>query len=478
MALGFSNFSGAKHPLESSAKTAKLRDANALTSSDLHGPSRERSRFRARFACNPTSDLGYRAARVHVARGDNAVNELFRIGPYRWLFASNLAFFLAMHSQAVVRGFLAFQLTSSEFALGAVSFAVATPMLLVSPIGGVLADRLDRRRVIMTAQALVLFSESTVLALYATDRLAFWHLVAAGLVIGSAMPLIMPARQAIVANLVDRERLAGAIALNIAGMNTSRVIGPALGGLLILGDDVRIAYAAGIAIYAGALLCMLKIEPARPPRGARDRSLWSNLAAGFAYLSQDRLVALLLLFGLLPMFLAMPFQLLLPAFADKVWSVGSNGLGLLSAVVGLGGVAGSLWIAWREDAGWRLGWQLVSLLAFCALLAGFCWTPRFGPALALLFLANVFASVFGTLNSTAIQLQIPDSMRGRVSSFLMMSYSLPLLGVLPVSYAAREIGVQLAVSGAAMLAALLGALFCALSPTLRGIDTALRRDRA
>jgi MFS family permease len=402
---------------------------------------------------------------------ERSVHQLFRVGPYRWLFTSNMAFYLAMQSQALVRGFLAYQLTDSEFALGGVSFAVAAPMLLVSPIGGVLADRIDRRRVIIAAQCLVLFSESIVLALYVTERLAFWHLLAAGFVVGCVFPLMMPARQAIVANLVGRERLASAIALNVTGMNTARVVGPALGGLLIVGDDVRIAYAAGIATYAAALLCVLKIDPARPPDGARDRSLWSNLVAGFDYLARNRLVVLLLLFGLLPMFLAMPFQQLLPVFAEKVWPVGSSGLGLLSAVAGLGAVAGSLLVAWRGEAGWQLRLQLGSLLGFCALLAAFCWIPRFWPALAVLFLANVFASVFGTLNSTTIQLSIPDDVRGRVSSFLMMSYSLPLLGVLPVSYAARELGVQLAVSGAALLAVILAALFCALSPTLRGMDT-------
>src|SRR5262249_19129371 len=132
---------------------------------------------------------------------------------------------------------------------------------------------------------------------------------------------------------------------------------------------------------------------------------------------------------------------------------------------------------WRGDAAWRLRVQLGSLFAFCALLAAFCWIPRFAPALVFLFLANVFASVFGTLNSTAIQLLIPDDVRGRVSSFLMMSYSLPLLGVLPVSYAARELGVQLAVSGAALLALLFAALFCAASPTIRGMDRAIARTR-
>jgi len=400
--------------------------------------------------------------------------ELLRGGTYRWLFVSNMAFFLAMQSQALVRGFLAFRLTNSEFALGSVSFAVAVPMLLVSPLGGVLADRVDRRRIIVAAQGLVLVSETTILALYVTGHLQFWHLIGAAFVMGCVFPLMMPARQAIVANVVGRERLSSAIALNMTGVNTARVVGPALGGLLILGDDVRLAYAAGIAMYGVALLCMWKVGPVHPQGGARNAPIWTNVVEGFAYLRGNRLVGLLLVFGLLPMFLAMPFQQLMPAFAEKVWPVGSTGLGLLSAFVGLGGVAGSLWVAWRAETR-RLRWQLGSMIAFGVLLVAFCWTPHFPSALALVFLANVFASVFGTVNSTAIQLLIPDEVRGRVSSFLMMSFSLPLLGVLPIGYLAREIGVQRAVSGAAVLATALAVLFFLVSPTLRGMDAATSR---
>jgi MFS family permease len=399
--------------------------------------------------------------------------ELLRVDAYRWLFVSNVAFFFAMNSQALVRGFLAFRLTGNEFALGSVSFAVAVPMLLVSPLGGVLADRVDRRRLIMAAQGLVLISESTVLTLFATGSLQFWHLLASAFVMGCVFPLMMPARQAIVANVIGRERLTDAIALNMTGMNTARVVGPALGGMLILGDDVRLAYATGIATYVAALLCMLKVGAVQQS-SARKAPVWSNLVEGFAYLGRNRLVSLLLLFGLLPMFLTMPFQQLLPAFAEDVWPVGSRGLGILSAVVGLGGVAGSLWVAWRGVGAGRLRVQTVSVLGFGLLLIAFCWTPHFGSALVLVFLANVFASVFGTVNSAAIQTRIPDEVRGRVPSFLMMSFSLPLLGVLPVSYAARELGVQLAVSGAAVLATALALLFVLLSPTLRGMDTASR----
>src|SRR5258705_13148955 len=135
--------------------------------------------------------------RSAIRADDVGLRGLLRVGAYRWLFTSNMAFFLAMQSQALVRGFLAFRLTKSEFALGGVSFAVAVPMLLVSPLGGVLADRVDRRRLIVAAQALVLISEATVLTLYALDRLVFWHLLASALVVGCVFPLMMPARQAI-----------------------------------------------------------------------------------------------------------------------------------------------------------------------------------------------------------------------------------------------------------------------------------------
>jgi MFS family permease len=401
------------------------------------------------------------------------VRELLRVGPYRWLVVSNLAFFLAMQSQALVRGFLAFRLTGSEFALGSVSFAVAVPMLVVAPLGGVLADRVDRRRLILAAQSLVLLSESTVLALYVTGHLQFWHLLGAAFVVGCIIPLVMPARQAIVANVVGRDRLSSAIALNMTAMNTARVVGPAVGGALILGDDVRLAYATGIATYVAALFCLLRIGRIPQPAGARKAPVWSSLVEGVQYLLGNRLLTLLLLFGLLPMILTLPFQQLLPVFAQKVWPVGSRGLGLLSAVVGLGAVTGSLWVAWRGIGPRRLRTQFLSMFAFGTLLIAFCWTPHYPSALALAFLANVFASVFGTVNSTTIQLLVPDEVRGRVSALLMMSFSVPLLGVLPVSYAAREVGVQLAVSGAALLAMMLALLFV-LNPTLRSIDPTTR----
>src|SRR5262245_11041191 len=264
---------------------------------------------------------------------------------YRWLFASNLAFFLAMGSQGIVRSWLAFQLTQSKFALGLVSFTVAVPMLVMAPLGGIVADRRERRALIAAGQATVLVAELAVLGLLLAGTLAFWHLLVASAVLGCVFPFIMPARQAIVASIAGRSGLANAMALNMAGMNFTRVVGPAAGGFGIGALGIGNTYAAGVALYGLALLCLLRVSRSQPADGgAATVSMGHNLLEGVRYLREDRLVLVLLAFGLIPMFLAMPFQTLLVVFAEEVWRVGSSGLGLLSGMAGAGGVAGSLWV--------------------------------------------------------------------------------------------------------------------------------------
>src|SRR5262245_47943478 len=394
---------------------------------------------------------------------------------YRWLFASNLAFFLAMGSQGIVRSWLAFRLTQSAFALGLVSFTVAVPMLVMAPLGGVIADRRERRGVIAAGQATVLASELAILALLLADRLAFWQLLLSSALMGCVFPFIMPARQAIVANIAGRSGLVNAMALNMAGMNVTRVVGPAAGGFLIGPLGAAGTYLAGVTLYGLALFCVTRIRPSRPDGATARLPVQRNLIEGVRDLREDRLVLVLLLFGLIPMFLAMPFQTLLVVFAERVWGVGSTGLGLLSGMAGAGGVLGSMWVAWRHDSGRRAQRQLASMLGFGGLLLLFARSPWFAPALPLVLLANVFASVYGTLNNTAIQILIPDRVRGRISSFLMMSFSLPLLGTLPMSALAETRGAPFAVSAASLLAMGVALLFYGASPALRNMDAAVRR---
>lgn len=393
---------------------------------------------------------------------------------FRWMYASNTAFFFAMNGQFVVRSYLAFKLTDSAFALGIVNLAVAIPMLVISPFGGVLADRVEKRNLIMVGQALLLLNELVVLALLLTNRLEFWHLLAVVFLMGCLFPFIMPARQSIVANIVGRQGLANAMALQMSGMNAARVVGPVTAGLIISIAGVRWVYVVAVALYLLALLAMSRIDRAPPVPATGPRTVFGDILDGLRYVRNDRPVRVLLLLSIVPIMLAMPFQALLVVFSEDVWHTGSRGLGILQGAAGVGGVLGSVIVAAIGDIQRKLRVMMVSLLAFGGTLLLFAMSPWFLLALPFVLLADVFANVFGTVNSTAIQVLIPDEVRGRVMSLMMMTFGLTPLGTLPVSIVAQEYGAPVAVGGAAIVTMGLAVLIYAVSPSLRGIDETSR----
>lgn len=393
---------------------------------------------------------------------------------FRWLFASNVTFFFAMQGQMIVRSIIAFDLTQSALALGLINFAVAIPMMLVSPFGGVVADRVERRQLILGGQGLLICSEITILTLLVTGRLEFWHLVTAATLMGCIFPFIMPARSAIVVNIIGKRGLQNAMALQMGGMNATRILGPTAAGFLVPLIGLSGAFAVGTTLYGCALLCMLGVDRSPPPEQARDASVVANLSEGVRYMAQNRLVLVLMLFGIVPMFLAMPFQTLLVVFTEEVWRVGSQGLGVLYASAGIGGLLGSAYLAQRSEALGRLRLMVASVLLFASFLFLFALSPWFLLALPLVLVANVFASIFNTLNQTAVQLLIPDHVRGRISSFMMMSFGITPLGTLPMSAVAEHFGAPVAVSLAAVSVTAVAVLFVAGSPALRSVDVRTR----
>lgn len=393
---------------------------------------------------------------------------------FRWMFASNISFFFAMNGQFIVRSILAYRLTDSAFSLGLVNLAIALPMLIISPFGGVVADRVERRRLILVAQSALLATELVIFGLILTDRLAFWHLVAVVFLMGMIFPFNFPARQAIVANIVGRDGLGNATALNMGGMNAARVAAPVLAGFLVTVVSIEGAYLFSIALYVVALLAMARIRTSRPDPDARRNSVLRDMGDGFAYVWRDRPVRALMALSLIPILLAMPFQTLLVVFTTDVWHTGDAGLGAIQAAAGMGGIAGSVFVAWRGDSHRNVRLMMATLLAFAGTLFLFAISPWFLLALPLVLISDVFASIFGTVNSTTINLIIPDAVRGRVMSLMMMTFGLTPLGTVPVSAAAEAWGAPVAVAGASVLTALLAVLFFVLSPALRGVDQAHR----
>ena len=400
--------------------------------------------------------------------------ESLRIPQFRWLFLSNTTFFLAMQGQLIVRSWLVYSITDSELALGIVSLMVALSMLTLGPIGGVAADRFERRGLVAAGQATVVVAEAVVLFLLFSGGLEYWHILVQVTVVGAVFPFVMPARNAIVADVVGRRRLTNAMALSMTAVNVTRVVGPSVGGLLIGFAGVEVAYSINAGLYVLALAAMMGVHRA-PVANPSGHSMLRNMAQGFRYVAENRLVLVLLFFGLVPMFLVMPFQTLLVVFAEDIWEVGPLGLGMLSGASGVGGVVGAAFVVWRSNSSRRLRLMMTSVFAFGLFMMGFALSPWFWLGLLLILAGSAFQAVYTTLNNTAIHVLIPDSVRGRVSGFLTMSFSLPMLGVAPISALAEVWGAPLAVGLSSLLAVVVAIVFYLASSDLRRMDLLIRR---
>ncbi len=386
---------------------------------------------------------------------------------FRVLFHSTLGTNCAFWMWSVASGWLALLLTDSAFFVGLTSFLGGIPMLLFSLPAGVLIDRMDRRAVLLAAQGAVTVVAGVVAVLLFLDALDPWHLLVAAFCSGAAMAFVFPTRNALVANLVPLRDLANAVALNAAGQNAPRVVGPALAGPLIalVGVGQTILLCALIQLVTIAITA--RLPRAVPASTAARRTLRASLLEGLAAIRRSEYLTGLMVLAAVPTMLLMPYQSLLPVFAAEVLRIGSGGLGALMAANGLGAVIGSLLVAGSS----RLV-QVPALLcwaaaAFGALVLLFALTPWVPLATVLIFLSGVASAVYMALNNTAIQLSVDDAVRGRVLSVYLLTWGLLPIGTLPAGAVAEAYGVSTAVAGMAALALALIALAALRFPSLR-----------
>jgi len=376
-----------------------------------------------------------------------------------------------MQGQILTRSILAWDLTGSAQSLAYINLVVAIPMMFASMIGGAITDRVERRQLVIVGQCLITGNEIFILSLLVLGQLEFWHLLCTAFIAGCAFPFIMPARMAITVNVVGHERIQSAMAISGGAMNLSRVAGPAMAGLIIAQFSIVAAYIVSTLLYGSAVICMLFVKRniAIQPEGGK-KPLLADIVYGFQYIKVNKPVMVCLLFGLVPMFLAMPFQSLLVMLVEQSWQTGETGIGILMGAGGVGGVLGSIWIARRGDKSERLRLMCVTVIGFAVLLGVFTQTSIFYLALLPLALANLCASAFQTVNNATVQILVDDNVRGRMSSFMMMSFGLTPLGVFPMAIAADSFGAANAILGACIALIVVTAAFIGLSKTLRDID--------
>tara|TARA_B100001057_G_scaffold44011_1_gene39340 strand:- start:4560 stop:5729 length:1170 start_codon:yes stop_codon:yes gene_type:complete len=379
-----------------------------------------------------------------------------------------------MQGQMLTRTLLAWELTGEATSLAYINLVVAVPLILASLLGGAITDRVERRQLVIVGQALITSNEIFILTLLVLGELQFWHMLCTAFVAGCAFPFIMPARIAITMKVVGPQRLQSAMGFQSGAMNLNRILGPAAMGLIVAQLSYNAAYYLSIALYSLAIFCMLGVDRSRSDEsGAEKKPLLEDIAQGFSYIRANRPVLVCLLFGLLPMFLAMPFQNILVMLAEQTWNVGESGVGTLMATGGVGGVVGALWVVKRGDDAGRMKLMLGSTIAFGICLAVFVLTPVFAVALLPLLAANVFANASQTVNNAAIQLLVEDRMRGRMSSFMMLSFGLTPIGVFPMAIMADTFGAVSAILGASVLLISITIVFFLLSKDLRALDRSI-----
>lgn len=374
--------------------------------------------------------------------------ESLQVRDFRVLWFGFLGSWMAMQMQQVARGYLAYKLTGNALSLGIVTLAMGLPRIFLSPLGGVVADRFPKRTVLLWTQAALGFTALFAAVLVATHVITLTWLFVIGLIQGTAFALNMPARQAYLPQIVGKgNQLANAIALNTAGMNLMRVVGPAIAGVMIAIPFINVAgvYFVFAACYVWVWWSVFRVENPGIVAGAR-RNVRSSLVDGFAYIRRHRILVVLMSLGFVPLAIGMPYTSLMPVVALGSLHIGSTGLGLLLTVAGVGALTGTLLIAYLSSFERKGMLQLMLGVLFGAALFGFAFSVfehQLFIALPFLFVTGMAGDSYMALNSTLIMMNTDEAVYGRVMGVYMVSQSIRPLTVLPISAIADAIGTPL-----------------------------------
>jgi MFS family permease len=383
----------------------------------------------------------------------------FRHQAFRRFWFAGFASLIGSWMQITAHSWLVYDITRSPLMLGAVTFANTIPMLLLTWFGGAIADRSEKRHLLLITQTTFMVVAVVLAVLTLTGRIAVWHVLALSALSGVAGSLDMPARHALISHLVPREDLMNAIALNSAIFNTSRIVGPAIAGIIIDQFGARAgtgwSFAANAASYVGLLWVLATLPLDTRPAPAERLSVFQEVREGVAFAWSHRHVRTLL--GLLTVggIFGFSYNVLMPVFAREVLEVPAHGYGVLLTATGVGATMGVLALASSRPA------NITPIIfrtfaGFALSLAAFALSRSYGLSLVLLVVVSGTMNASMSSTSTALQSSVPDALRGRIMSlYILASWGTSPIGGLLVGSLATAFGAQIAV--------FTGAVVCALS---------------
>ncbi len=366
---------------------------------------------------------------------------------FRLFFGGQSISLIGTWMQTVAQSWLVYRLTGSSLLLGSVGFMGQIPVFILSPIGGIVADRRNRHSIVLATQTGAMLLAFTLAALTLTGMVKVWHIFVLAASLGVTNAFDIPARQSFIVEIVGRDDMMNAIALSSSMFNLARILGPAVAGLLVslLGEGWCFFCngASYIAVIIGLLMMDVQSSQRERPRG----SPLSNILEGFRFVRQTDPIRSLLILIALAAILGMPYSVLMPIFADKILHGGARGLGILVGSAGVGALFGALMLTFRSGLTGLGRWVALSAAGFGISLILFSISRSFWLSAALLVPVGCCMMLHHTASNTLTQAMAPDHLRGRiVSVYSMMFLGMTPFGSLLAGALAERLGAPMAVA--------------------------------
>ena len=393
---------------------------------------------------------------------------------YRLYVLGQMVSLVGTWMQTVAQNWLVYRLTGSPAQLGLIGFAGQIPVFLLSPIGGAVADRFNRPRVLLCTQAAAGLLALLLAVLTLTERVEIWHVFVLALLFGVVFAFDVPARHALIAEMVDKSDMTNAIALNSSMVNGTRIIGPAIAGLTVAAIGEGWCFLLNAISYLALIASLFAMKLTAPPDRADEGSALRSIMEGFQFVARAAPIRALLLMVALSSVMGLPYTVLMPIFADQILQGGASGYGVLMATSGAGALIGALTLANRTNVRGLGTWVAVATAAFGLSLILFSVSRAFWLSALLLVPVGYFLMVQLAASITLIQAMVPNRLRGRVmAAYSMMFFGMAPFGALVSGMLAGPLGAPVTVALGGSICVLGSVVFGARLPALRVVGRQL-----
>jgi len=347
---------------------------------------------------------------------------------FQLFFSGQLISLVGTWMDTIAESWLVYRLTGSSLLLGTVAFASQIPVFLMAPVGGMAADRWDRRSIVVATQSTSMILAFVLAFLTLSGRIRVWEVIVLAALMGVVNAFDIPARQAFLVDMVGRENLINAIALNSSMFNGARVIGPSIAGILVAKYGEGWCFFANAVSYIAVIAGLLMMRVSRAATQAHSASPFEHIAEGFRFVSNTAPIrVILMLLGLVSL-VAMPYTVLMPIFAEHILHGDARTLGVLMGATGIGALTGALVLATRTGVRGLGSWVWMACAGFGASLILFAFSRWYILSVLLLIPVGFTMMVQMASSNTLIQSMVPDRLRGRT----MAVYSMMFMGMAPL----------------------------------------------